>query len=292
MTDGLVIEIEKEILQSDSDVLSALRKAHVLATKLRLKEFDEWIQGELNGYKCSPEEVPDYRTVHGTLKAFNPMRGWIPAQIQNAEIEKTVCEKVLTNAISELIELCKESEGVVSIMPTGEQSAFLSRAFGFETQYKLDVSSHLLASIIEKVKNVILDWALKLESEGVLGEGLSFTEEDRIKAKDVTDGITVVINPKADSVNIITSTGNTITFNYKDAEEALAEIKTVVDSESLSDDDRETARELLQEINEKISAKEKPSKIKALMTGLKDFLINAGGNAAGTLIAMKIQGLL
>lgn len=291
MAEGLVIEIERDIIQSNSDVVSALRKAHVLATKLELTEFDNWVQNELNGYKCPLEEVPEYRTVRAALKAFNPMVGWIPTQIANPDLEKTICEQVLPNSISELIKLCEESKSVVNLVPTGAQGAMLSKAFGYETQYVFDISTHVLNGIIEKVKNTLLDWALKLEGEGIEGKGMSFTEEEKVKAKGITDGMTVVLNPKAENVSVITGSGNTINFNYKDAENAIQEIKKAVEDTNLSSEDRETAEELLKEISEKLAAKESPSIIKALLLGLKDFLINAGGNAAGTIIAMQLQGL-
>ena len=43
-----------------SDIVSALRKAHIIASKLNLTEFDSWILSELNGYKCDEKEIPEY----------------------------------------------------------------------------------------------------------------------------------------------------------------------------------------------------------------------------------------
>ena len=52
---SLVLELQQEVLKPDCDILIALRKAHVIAIKLRLREFDAWIQSELNGYKTDNE---------------------------------------------------------------------------------------------------------------------------------------------------------------------------------------------------------------------------------------------
>lgn len=66
---SLVLDLQQEVLNKDCDILNALRKAHLIASKLQLKEFDIWIQHELNGYEnCSRDEIPNYRTVKGCFK--------------------------------------------------------------------------------------------------------------------------------------------------------------------------------------------------------------------------------
>ena len=46
---SIVIDLQDEILSSDCDIVQILRRAHVIAVKLGLKEFDQWISYELNG---------------------------------------------------------------------------------------------------------------------------------------------------------------------------------------------------------------------------------------------------
>lgn len=89
---SIVLELQSEIVSSNCDVVNILRKAHLIASKLKLADFDEWIQHELNGYP-DQESCPEYRKVRGSLKAFNPYHGWIPVVIQNNESEKMICEK-------------------------------------------------------------------------------------------------------------------------------------------------------------------------------------------------------
>ena len=48
---------------------------------------------------------------------------------------------------------------------------------------------------------------------------------------------------------------------------------------------------MLTEIRDKITQEKKPGVIKALLIGLKDFLINAGSDLAAGLIQASIQGL-
>ena len=40
---GIVIELQKQAIDTDSDVVSLLRKAYLVARKLDIKDFEEWI---------------------------------------------------------------------------------------------------------------------------------------------------------------------------------------------------------------------------------------------------------
>ena len=62
---SVVIELQHELLSSDCDIVSALRKAHIIASKLNLAEFDSWILSELNGYKCDtvPSNYGNFKSI-------------------------------------------------------------------------------------------------------------------------------------------------------------------------------------------------------------------------------------
>lgn len=65
--------MEREI---DHIIRNLLRKAYLAARKLKLQEFEDWINHEWNGYK-DLDKIPDYRLLRGELKAWNPDHGWI-----------------------------------------------------------------------------------------------------------------------------------------------------------------------------------------------------------------------
>ena len=73
----IVLELQEEALSSDIDILSLLRKAYLIARKLSLSDFSEWLNFEMNGYPTTCD-VPDYRIAYGEIKAWNPYHGWIP----------------------------------------------------------------------------------------------------------------------------------------------------------------------------------------------------------------------
>ena len=294
---SIVIDLQNEITASDCDVVKILRRAHVITVKLGLKEFDQWISYELNGYP-NQDTCPEYRKVRGVLKAFNPYHGWIPTLIPDGELEKKICEKKVPNSISKIISLCKTAENGLISEFSGEQLDLFNRMFDspLPMRYALHFSGASVMDIVEKVKNTILEWTLKLEEEGVLGEGMRFSDEEKQTAKSIPQtvnnyyGATNVINAPSEGMQIVSGNEN-VTFSYDNADSAVSEIEDAISQEQLQGEDRDTAMEMLSEIKEKIAQQKKPSVIKALLVGLKDFLISAGGSLAAGLIQAKIQGL-
>lgn len=296
---SIVLELQAEILSGDCDIVNILRKAHVVASKLKLDEFDTWIQYELNGYThCSNDIIPEYRRVFGTLKAFNPYRGWIPAVLPSNELEKIVCERKMTNSISELIQLYANSEtGYCSLQFNTEQMQSFAQLFKFDFQYALFISIHFLNSIVERVKNTLLEWTIKLEADGILGEDMNFTKEEKESAKNIPQSIskyygpTNILNGTVYQSQLVAGDTNNISFNYNKVKELIHEVKDSAYKENLKVEDKAILEELVEEIIKKITQKKSPSIIKSAFIGLKDFLLNVGAGATVALIQSKMQGL-
>lgn len=51
----------------------------------------------------------------------------------------------------------------------------LSSSFGFQTEVMLFVQYVAIVGIIDAVRTIILNWALKIEEDGIVGEEMSFT---------------------------------------------------------------------------------------------------------------------
>lgn len=66
-----------------------------------------------------------------------------------------------------------------------------------------------------------------------------------------------------------------------------AHTDAVLESESISDGDKESARELLDELEIKIQEDKKTGIIKAAFTGLRDFLIGVGASITAELLIAK-----
>ena len=295
---GIVIELQQEVLKQDCDIVNVLRRAHVIATKLQLTEFDSWITHELNGYP-NQEVCPEYRKIKGVLKAFNPYQGWIPAMISDIEMETDVCERKMANSISEIVSLCQEENDLLSEF-TGAQTEILNKIFRttFPMKYALFIPRTSVMDIIEKVKNTILEWTLKLEEKGIIGDNMTFTEKDKNTATSIPQtinnyyGDTKIVNSSGDNTTVVAGDNNNVSFSYEKASKIIEEIEKSINDENLNQDDLETAKDILVDIRDKIDQKKKPSIIKVTLSGLKDFLIGAGANIAAALIQSKLKDII
>lgn len=294
---GIVLELQKELLSSNCDIVSVLRKAHLIAVKLKLSDFDQWIQYELNGY-TDQSECPEYRKLQGILKYYNQYHGWCSILIQNDELEKKICKIEIINSISEIMSLCKSSKDIMSEFH-GKELDYINKLCNmpFPQRIALYVSSTAVKDIEEKVKNAILEWTLKLEEEGIVGENMMFTEKEKDCATNIPQtvnnyyGPTSVINSTFGNAQIVSGNGNTVSFTYDKVKDVVDEVEKSISDSNLSQDDMAIITEFLSDIKSKIEEEKSPAILKAALIGLKDFLINVGAGVAAGIIQAKIQGL-
>lgn len=177
---GIVIELQREALDEKIFIESLMRKAYLVARKLNLKEFEEWISQEQNGYK---QEVPEYRNIAGEIKAWNPYHGWIP-MVLSANIADLVSKMPIPTSISELQDVYNSSEGTVCLSVNGTLTEWFNSNVDFiPTKYQFFSTKSELYRIMSTVRNKILDWALLLEENGIIGEGMTFTDIEKKTAQ-------------------------------------------------------------------------------------------------------------
>jgi hypothetical protein len=176
---GLVDEIQREALDARTSISTLIRKVKLAAVKLSLPHVEAWVESELNGYD---DQVPAYRTIHGVPRAKNPMRGWIPIHLP-AQFAMQVSEVVVRQPLSEIEDLIAR-DGMLhmpmnphmidllndlSRVPFAEMSIFIQRS--------------VLIGILDRVRNMALDWAIELERTGIKGESMSFKNEEKAAAQ-------------------------------------------------------------------------------------------------------------
>lgn len=178
---GIVIELQKEALEDNVSIESLMRKAYLVARKLNLTEFEEWINQEQNGYKG---QVPEYRYIVGEIKAWNPYYGWIP-MVFSADIADMISKMPIPTSISELQDLYKSSGSTIGVSVNGELTELLNEHIDdyMPTKYQFFSTKSELYRIMSTVINKILDWALLLDENGIVGEGLSFTDVEKKTAQ-------------------------------------------------------------------------------------------------------------
>ncbi|ENM5727944.1 hypothetical protein V4V56_003970 [Vibrio mimicus] len=177
---SIILEIQADAMNEKVSIQSLLRKAYVVTTKLGIEASKQWIQAELNGYEEG--DVPKYRQIKGALRGFNPVNGWIPVHIPDDEIDNLLSVFHFRQSIGEVEETLKKFSDGFSINFTGQQLSSIQDVMQCNYQFCLKFSGTSLFPIVDAVRNSVLEWSLKLEQEGILGEGISFSSEEVKKA--------------------------------------------------------------------------------------------------------------
>jgi len=181
---GIVIELQREALDKSIRVSDLLRKALLVARKLNIVDLESWILSELNGYSNTDAvSFPPYRWVSGEIKSFNPYNGmWLPIMFPESEakIHQTLTRRPCGQAIAEIENLISSTkDGQLSMSYSSDVQAKLIKAADLISPPVLMVPGARFHGIVDAVRTTILDWALKLEENGISGENLSFSDEDR-----------------------------------------------------------------------------------------------------------------
>lgn len=180
--DSLVEQLQADALNPAVPVSTLLRKVKLAAVKLKLPNVEKWVEHELNGY---PDKVPDYRDTIGHPKAFNPYNGWIDIHAPE-DLMETLSQVIIAQPISGLEELLANADSNSFFLPyrAGQIDA-LNRAFGVSyARMAREVSRSQLASVLDRVRTLVLDWALELERQGIMGSGISFDDREKRIAQD------------------------------------------------------------------------------------------------------------
>lgn len=286
----LVIELQKDIIENKTDTISILRKAKLIATKLNLIDFKQWIDYELNGYE-NYDDIPEYRNIIGEVKAKNPYHGLIPVMMPSSIAEQLNTRK-LFNPISELINLSMSNQSITIAFPS-ELSESLCANVSVSFPCYLVIPQGAIIQIIESVKNCLLEWCLKLENDGILGEDFEFSESEKEKARIIPQQINYygpVITGNVNSSQLVSGDNNTIDFTSSYSAELIDEIKKSLKNEAISSKNKSDALDILEDIDMSIKSNKKTSVIKSALNGLKDFLINVGANVTAAIITSKMNG--
>jgi hypothetical protein len=177
---SIIQELQSLATDSHYSVTDLLRKAKIVASKLRLKEFLDWINNELNGYNTEKrEDIPLYRFINGEPKGWNPMHGWVPVMFDDSKSQRVLSQMPVKQAIGELEDLYNTKSNNLQFTYGPEAQKTIRKAVGFETNFALITSSTAISSILNAVRNIILDWSIKLEAEGIKGDGISFSQKEK-----------------------------------------------------------------------------------------------------------------
>lgn len=186
---------ELQISAERDDVLTVLRKARRLASKLGVSSIDHWLESEQNGYSQT-DKLPNYRVLLGTLvyRTNGPIpygfgynvNGILPIS-EDKPIRQCIWESIAE--VTETVSRCGDS----SLYVTAREQATLRRMFDHhiadQFTFMIRISKCQYTAIPERVKDTVLDWACQLERNGIVGKDMSFNPEERSKAESITFNI-------------------------------------------------------------------------------------------------------
>lgn len=182
--DSIVLELQKESMDKDSNISNLLRKSFVIARKLNIEDFEKWTNQELNGYMNNLDKIPDYRKIRGSVQFLNPIYGWRPVIIEDPELADIVSINKTAQPITEIEYLVTSSDNdhLILQLPQNIQNQLSEWTDGMPTKFQVSFGISQAQQIIDSVRNVILDWSIRLEEDGILGEGVSFSREEKHEA--------------------------------------------------------------------------------------------------------------
>lgn len=169
---------------SSTKLPDLLRRALTIATKLGLEDFRIWIESELKGY--SNADVPPYRVCSGDYCVQNPYHGLQPIVFPDDKVKSLFCRVPVCDSIESLQHcLAAENDGdtICYAVPPAHERQLRKACELIGMPIVRLASTSELAGILDTVRTTLLEWALKLEAEGILGDGVMFSPEEKVKAQ-------------------------------------------------------------------------------------------------------------
>lgn len=292
---SLILKLQSDLMNQDKKLSEILATAYLIAKKLNKEEFACWIKNEINGYASEDKkDFPQYRQVVGILKGFNPYVGWQYIVIPNKEIEDNFTVTYENQAIGELEELLGYDVEQELYRPL--PSKFLSYLSGSCTKAALFFDRNSIKHILITVRQILLDWTLALEKEGILGNEMIFTKEEADKAQivstpnvyNITNHFNGNTNYQNEAIHSFQTQINE--FDVKQAKDIYELIVQNIDKLDLEQDKYSLLKSELQIIKNELEKEgQNPSIIKQSLQVIKNIIVNAAGNVVGQAILHSLN---
>lgn len=194
---SLLSEIQADVTEANADITAVLRKCKVLAVRLGSKDFQSWVDHELNGYP-SRDGTPDYRIIRH-VPSYGHLVGIGGSQIKYHPIPISVIpdkyrEAIATVYLTEPISYCSSLVTQYSKEPTiylGWNPDFIAYLrnkilsdFQLASAWQA-ISTGSLVALLDTVKNRVLNFVLEIEAvapnAGDTSQGENPIPEERVQ---------------------------------------------------------------------------------------------------------------
>lgn len=289
---SLVLELQQLAANGSTSVAELLRRSRMVATKLNLVEMNAWIESEMHGYSLDVD-LPSYRVLKGELVARNPVNGILMPLRFEPKLTQNISTIAMRDSVGKIVELATSADAEIDVRFDNEVEAGIRLMMSeFHRAWVIPFARLYgcqLLGVLDTVRNKILDWSLQLESMGILGENLTFSETEKLAASttftinNFSGNLNAVSNSTLSSSNISQRNSSVV---KGDKESLLAYLRSIgVDENDLNDLDQAIA------VDSKSRKKGIGEKVLAWLgkINLKSASSEVATGAAGNLIASAIQ---
>lgn len=198
----MVLDLQQACLDEKVSCYYLLLKAYAIAEKLSIKDMAEFCTNEINGYYDIEDKlIPLYRRIHVNTEAYKETtKRWEPVSFPAGHPRSM---RLVVESVSEIEKLEQSKREMLEVRLNYDDQLAIYQII--DMPKPLFVHQIFMAaqvtSILQIVRKLILDWALKLEKQGIFGEDLVFSDEEQNKVKDVPS-IQIIINGNVTSSNV------------------------------------------------------------------------------------------
>lgn len=171
----LLQQIQNEAVDTNADVAGLLRRCRILAQRLGVIDFKNWVIWELEGYP-SIEALPEYRVLHTPL-ILGHFHGHFGRRLENAQIPLTRIPERFRKALTTLP--FQQGVGSISEMLRGKQThlnvpwpadvlPYIGQGDIYDGLFLVQAIRSIgfanIRDILDQVQNRVLNFVLELES--------------------------------------------------------------------------------------------------------------------------------
>jgi len=291
---GIVIELQRDALATNVRASDLLRKALVVARKLRISDMKNWIEMELGGY-AGADTVPEYRVVTGEIRVYNSYNGrWLPVVCPDSEMQDILSKRNCGQSVAEIESLLeKDSQGFLTMRYSNDITLKLMNAIDFDSPPVLLVPEVRLHGIIDSVRTTVLDWALKLEEQGIIGKDLTFSEKEQKAAATVVFNIESMLNSQIQSGTTLSTQVQEIEFSSESVKEIISELSDIISNLQLDSNQEAELQSEISTIEAQLkSPKTKFTIVRESLGSIQRILEGAAGGAIASGLIGKIGALI
>ena len=180
---SIVEELQRDALDPNVAVSDVLRKALVVASKLCVSELKTWIERELYGYGPG-DDVPEYRRMQGEVMAWHPTNGWLPVHLEDSAWHAKLTRQPCLQSVAQTESIARDApvDAVITMHYLPETEHRLMEIIRSSSPPVLHVQPSVFSAMLDAVRNAVLEWALQLESDGILGADMGFAPAEKAAA--------------------------------------------------------------------------------------------------------------